>query len=289
MFLTDEQWALIEPHLRIEPKSGFGRPRADCRQVFEAVLFMLHTGMQWRFLPRSFPPKSTVHDYLQGWCQKGSFRRLLSGLIRDLLERGQISIDQGFVDATFAPAKGGGAGVGLTRKKGTKAFWQVPSYTVFYQVLTRMDPEPFAALLDGWLQAQAGTLPRALALDGKMIRDHIGPLTLAHHEDGAPQSVAVYDQKENTPRCEQTAALALLQRQPALDGKIVTADPLHCQKQTVSTIVGKGGDYLLQIKGNQPSLLQQAKACDALEDTPFLSKTALGMAGPNNAAYTSSP
>jgi hypothetical protein len=85
----------------------------------------------------------------------------------------------------------------LPRKKGTKAFWQVPSYSVFYQVLTRMDPEPFAALLDGWLQAQAGALPQALALDGKMIRDHIGLLTLAQHEDGAPQSVAVYDQKEN--------------------------------------------------------------------------------------------
>lgn len=122
MLLTDEQWALIEPHLRIEPKSGFGRPRADTRRVFEAVLFLLHTRVQWRFLPRSFPPKSTVHDYLQCWCQKDSFRRLLSVLIRDLLDRGQISIDQGFVDATFAPAKGGGAGVGLTRKgKGTKS------------------------------------------------------------------------------------------------------------------------------------------------------------------------
>jgi putative transposase len=94
MFLTDEQWVLIEPHLRIEPKSSFGRPRADTRRVFEAVLFMLHTGIQWRFLPRSFPPKSTVHDYLQAWCQKNSFRMLLSALIRDLLERGQISIDQ---------------------------------------------------------------------------------------------------------------------------------------------------------------------------------------------------
>ena len=121
MFLTDEQWALIEPHLRIESKSSFGRPRADARRVFEAVLFMLHTGIQWRFLPRSFPPKSTVHDYLQAWCQRDRFRVLLSALIRDLLERGQISIDQGFVDATFAPAKGGGAAVGLTRKgKGTK-------------------------------------------------------------------------------------------------------------------------------------------------------------------------
>jgi hypothetical protein len=32
----------------------------------------------------------------------------------------------------------------LPRKKGAKAFWQVPSYSVFYQVLTRMNPEPFA-------------------------------------------------------------------------------------------------------------------------------------------------
>ena len=177
----------------------------------------------------------------------------------------------------------------LPRKKGAQAFWQVPSYSVFYQVLTRMDPEPFAALLDRWLQAQAGTLPQALALDGKMIRDHIGLLTLAQHEDGAPQAVAVYDQKENTPRCEQPAALALLQRQQALDGKIVTADPLHCQKPTASTIVEKGGDYLLQIRGNHPSLLQQAKAFNALENTPFFFKTAPGMAARNNAACTSSP
>jgi len=121
MFLTDEQWKLIEPHLRVEAKSNFGRPRADSRKVFEAVLFMLHTGVQWRFLPKSFPAKSTVHDYLTRWCQTDSFRRLLSALIQDLLEQGRIHIDQGFVDATFAPAKGGGAAVGLTRKgKGTK-------------------------------------------------------------------------------------------------------------------------------------------------------------------------
>lgn len=121
MFLTDEQWALIEPHLRIERASPFGRPPADARRVFEAILFMLHTGMQWRFLPKSFPPKSTVHDYLQRWCQRDSFRKLLAVLIRELLERGELQIDQGFIDATFAPAKGGGAAVGLTRKgKGTK-------------------------------------------------------------------------------------------------------------------------------------------------------------------------
>jgi hypothetical protein len=160
--------------------------------------------------------------------------------------------------------------LGLPLKKGTRGFYKVPGYDVFYQVLTRMDPEAFARILNDWLARRAGSLPQALALDGKMIRDHIGLLTLAQHEDGAPQALAVYDQKEGTERCEQTAAADLLEKLPALDGKIITADPLHCQRKTARLIVEKGGDFLLQIKGNQPNLLQQAQGMDSLPDTPFL-------------------
>jgi len=167
----------------------------------------------------------------------------------------------------------------LPLKKGTKRFHQVPGYDVFYQVLTRMDPEAFATLLTDWLQSRAGQLPAALALDGKMIRDHIGLLTLAQHEDGAPQAVAVYDQKENTERCEQTAAVALLEKLPALDGKLITADPLHCQRGHARVIVEKGGDYLCQIKGNQPKLLERAHQLDALKDTPFLPTAKAATAG----------
>ena len=67
--------------------------------------------------------------------------------------------------------------LGLPRKKGTKAFYEVPSYSVFYQVLTRLDPSAFADILTGWLYEQQGRLPGALALDGKMIRDIIGAVT----------------------------------------------------------------------------------------------------------------
>ena len=172
--------------------------------------------------------------------------------------------------------------LGLPRKKGTRAFYEVPGYGVFYQVLTRMDPEAFALLLNDWLQSRAGTLPQALAMDGKMIRDHIGLLTLAQHEDGAPQAVVLYDQKEGTPRCELTAAASLLEQLPALDGKMITADPLHCQRQHARTIVEKGGDYLLQIKGNQPNLLKRSQGLDALKDTPFLPR-------PNPATGASKP
>ena len=160
--------------------------------------------------------------------------------------------------------------LGLPRRKGTQAFYEVPAYGVFYAVLTRLDNEAFATLLGDWLQARAGTLPQALALDGKMIRNHLGLLTLAQHEDGAPQAVALYDQKEGTPRCEQTVATALLEKLPALDEKLITADALHCQNANARAVVEKGGAYVFQIKGNQPGLLAQAQACDAQPGTPFL-------------------
>jgi len=179
--------------------------------------------------------------------------------------------------------------LGLPRKKGTRAFWQVPSYSVFYQVLRRMDPEAFAERLSQWLQSWAGSLPGALALDGKMIRDHIGLLTLAQHEDGAPVAVRVYDQKEGTERCEQSAAAALLEQLPALDGKLITADPLHCQRKPAALIVQKGGDYLFQIKANQPKLFKRAQALDRLQDTPFFTKPESDTDGSNNAGCTPLP
>ena len=37
--------------------------------------------------------------------------------------------------------------LGLPLKRGTRAFCKVPGYSVFYQMLTRMDPEAFARLL----------------------------------------------------------------------------------------------------------------------------------------------
>jgi hypothetical protein len=179
--------------------------------------------------------------------------------------------------------------LGLPRRKGAKAFREVPGYGVFYQVLTRLDPAPFATLLTAWLQARAGSLPQALALDGKMIRDHLGVLSLAQHEDGAPQAVAIFDQKEGTERCEQTAAQALLAGLPALDGKLVTADALHCQKDTARAIVEKGGDFLLQIKGNQPGLLACAETANAAAGPPFLPRPIRATGGSSRGNSTPSP
>jgi hypothetical protein len=173
------------------------------------------------------------------------------------------------------------AELGLPIKKGTRRFYEVPSYDVFYEVLTRMDPQAFATLLSNWLSGQAGALPGALALDGKMIRDIIGTVSLVDVEDGSPVAVAVMDQKENTQRCEMKVAQQLLASMPDLDGKTITADPLHCQKETARIIAEKGGEYFLQIKGNQANLLQYARNRTA--DSPLLSRPAADMDASKNA------
>jgi hypothetical protein len=163
------------------------------------------------------------------------------------------------------------AALALPIKKGTRRFYEVPSYSVFYQVLSRMDPEAFAQVLNGWLAGQAGALPAALCLDGKMIRDLIGTVTLADAQDGSPVALAIMDQKEGTVRCEQSAARALIDSLPSLEGQTVTADPLHCQREMARTVVEKGGEYLFQIKGNQPNLLKQARTqCE--QEPPLCSK-----------------
>jgi len=163
----------------------------------------------------------------------------------------------------------------LPIKKGTRRFYEVPTYSVFYEVLTRMDPEAFASTLSDWLSRQEGALPGVLALDGKMIRDIIGTVSLVDAEDGSPVAVAVMDQKENTERCELKTAQKLIAKMPSLEGKTVTADPLHCQKETARAIVEKGGEYFLQIKGNQPSLHDYASTHTA-GDTPLLSRSPAG-------------
>lgn len=150
--------------------------------------------------------------------------------------------------------------LGLPLKKGSRRFREVPGYSVYYQLLAHVDVEALAAVLTDWLRLQAGCLPGALALDGKLIRDCIGTLSLVEQETGVPHAQILIRQKEGeSDACEMKAAQRLIGEIPSLDNQIVTADALHTQRQTAQRIVERGGEYLLQVKGNQPKLLKTAQ------------------------------
>ncbi len=78
--LTDEEWALVEPHLPPprKPRGTKAREKkpVDRREVLNGVLYVLTTGCQWRQLPKDLPPKSTVHEYLMDWRSTGVLAKL---------------------------------------------------------------------------------------------------------------------------------------------------------------------------------------------------------------------
>lgn len=49
----------------------------------------------------------------------------------------------------------------------------------------------------------------------------------------------------------------------ALEGRLVTADAIHCQTETAQAILERGGDYLLRVKANRPALHAMGKDCFA--------------------------
>jgi transposase len=73
--VVDEEWALIEPHLP-PPRSTRRHKVPDRREIVNAIFYILTTGCQWRQLPKDFPSKSTVHDYMICWDRDGVLTRL---------------------------------------------------------------------------------------------------------------------------------------------------------------------------------------------------------------------
>lgn len=84
--VSDELWARVEPlvparqrtpektYLR---KPGGGRKPLSSRKIFEGIVFVLRTGIQWKALPReSFGAASSVHKYFLEWAKAGFFQKL---------------------------------------------------------------------------------------------------------------------------------------------------------------------------------------------------------------------
>ena len=77
--LTDEQWVVLEPLLRRAGKRGpaFG---ADLRMVVDAMLYVSHTGCQWRSLPAEFGRWTRVWSQFRRWSRNGTWTAVVAAL-----------------------------------------------------------------------------------------------------------------------------------------------------------------------------------------------------------------
>ncbi len=69
--LTEEEWSCINGS--IPPAKSGGRPReVDLREILNGIMYVLSTGVQWRYIPKDLPPRSTLHNYFQRWHDDGT-------------------------------------------------------------------------------------------------------------------------------------------------------------------------------------------------------------------------
>jgi len=132
--LTDVQWERIRPLVEFaEPRraDNRGRPWRQARQVLNGMLWVLRTGAPWHDLPERYGPYQTCHRRFQQWQRGGVLDGILWALAEDLLARGQLGLEEGFIDASFMGAKKGA--IALVERSSAKGpnSWQSQTAMVF--------------------------------------------------------------------------------------------------------------------------------------------------------------
>src|SRR5512146_3387366 len=134
--LTDAQWEYVKPFVdweqqqRQRPDRRGGR-WSEARRVLDGVLWVLRTGAPWHDLPARYGPYQTCHRRFQQWQRSGVLDGILWALADDLLARGQLGLDETFIDASFMGAKKGAmALVERSSVKGASS-WQSQTAMVF--------------------------------------------------------------------------------------------------------------------------------------------------------------
>jgi predicted transposase YbfD/YdcC len=134
----------------------------------------------------------------------------------------------------------------------------IPSHDTFERVFDRIDPVAFQACFRDWMNALCDALGlKHIAIDGKTLcGSRSGKLKALHLVSAwAVNNHLSLGQVATSEKSNEITAIPQLLELLSLKGALVTIDAMGCQKDIAAKIVAGGGDYVLTVKDNQPSLL----------------------------------
>jgi len=132
---------------------------------------------------------------------------------------------------------------------------RIPSDSTLSRVLNMLNPDVIVDCVVEMMKEQLGTSGEQIALDGKTIcatatektkQEKLHIVTMYMTENGV-----VLGQKAVPEKTNEIPVVRELLELFNLAGKVVTADAMHCNRETAEKIIQRGGDYVLALKGNQ--------------------------------------
>ena len=130
----------------------------------------------------------------------------------------------------------------------------IPSKSTLTRIFMIIDPKWLGLSIVGILNSLIKEKHGQIMLDGKAIKSTDAIKTIekmmnvvtAYTDTG----ISIYQKTVDSKSNEIPAVQEIIQM-INVEGQIVTADAMHCQKETAEIIVKNGGDYVLQLKANQ--------------------------------------
>ena len=136
----------------------------------------------------------------------------------------------------------------------------IPSHDTLNRLFQMIEPTKFHDAFYEWTKGVAGTIHGVVAIDGKTVRrsrdNAAGKRPIHVVSAWATENSLVLGQLKVDEKTNEIRAIPELLDVLCIEGCIVTIDAMGTQKEIAKKIIGKGADYILQVKENQPGLFQ---------------------------------
>lgn len=141
----------------------------------------------------------------------------------------------------------------------------LPSHDTINRLFRLLDPKAFESVFRSWV-GDVMTAFNHVAIDGKSMRGS-GKRSPVHMVSAFATDLGLVLAQERVPnKGGELAAVPALLEALELQGCLVSLDALGCQRDIAQAIRARGADYLLSVKGNQPTLHHTLQA--AFQGTP---------------------
>jgi transposase len=148
MFLSDEQWSLLQPLFsasrlkgsaqkpyRCPPGVLRGRPALNDRLILEIIFLKLTHGLPWYDLPTDSPAWQTVYQRYRRWNASGTWKSILRALLTDLRERGGLDLLDAVENHQILIKKDGTGRIKITFPPQYDHTWQLTTARLLIQLL----------------------------------------------------------------------------------------------------------------------------------------------------------